>query len=78
MDTIESEAINEPWCAKILSLDTLANESANLSEMYAETGTEPPAVFEPFSIKKRIVELILNRFRIRIGMNDVDMKLGSL
>jgi len=44
MDTIESEAVNEPLCAKILSLDTLANESANRSEMWAEIGMKPPSL----------------------------------
>ena len=53
MDTIESEAVNEPLCAKVLSLDTLANKSANRSEMWVEIGMKPPSVFEPFSTKKR-------------------------
>ena len=53
MDTVESEAVNEPFCAKVLSLDTLANESANINEMYAENGIKPPSVIEPFSTKNR-------------------------
>lgn len=44
MDAIESGAANEPLCAKVLSLDTLSNESANMSDMWAATGLEPPVV----------------------------------
>ncbi|CZR53881.1 uncharacterized protein PAC_03763 [Phialocephala subalpina] len=40
MDTIESEAVNEPLCAKVLSLDTLAKESTNRNEMLAELGID--------------------------------------
>jgi hypothetical protein len=45
MDAVESEAINEPLCAKILSLDTLANQSAITNEMWAVFKMEPPAVY---------------------------------
>ncbi|KAK2789080.1 hypothetical protein FQN53_002634 [Emmonsiellopsis sp. PD_33] len=44
MDTIESEAIKEPLCAKILSLDTLSNGSPNIKEMCAESGMELPTI----------------------------------
>jgi Acetyltransferase (GNAT) family len=47
MDTIESEAINEPLCAKVLSLDTVANESTKRKEMWAELGQTPPSVCVP-------------------------------
>lgn len=52
MDTIESEAVNEPLCAKVLSLDTLAKESANRNEMLAELGIDLESVFKSFSTKK--------------------------
>ncbi len=58
MDVIESEAVNEPLCAKVLSLDTLANESAE-SGMWAEIGMKTPAVFEPFLVKEWMRGLIL-------------------
>ncbi|KAF8864383.1 hypothetical protein BDZ45DRAFT_582162 [Acephala macrosclerotiorum] len=44
MDTIESEAVREPLCAKVLSLDTLANESAYRNEMWVELGVEPASL----------------------------------
>ncbi|RDL42511.1 Uncharacterized protein BP5553_02490 [Venustampulla echinocandica] len=44
MDTLESEAVKEPLCAKVLSLDTLANNSANRSQMWVEIGMKPPAL----------------------------------
>lgn len=53
MDTIESEAVNEPLCAKILSLDTLANKCAERSEMWVEIGMKGPPVFALFSTEKR-------------------------
>lgn len=47
MDTVENEAVTEPLCAKVLSLDTLADGSANRNEMWAARGEEPPSVYEP-------------------------------
>lgn len=52
MDAIEDQAVNEPWCAKILSLDTLVKEGMDKIEMSKETG-KPSLVFETFTIKKR-------------------------
>ncbi|KFX99146.1 hypothetical protein V490_01922 [Pseudogymnoascus sp. VKM F-3557] len=42
LDAIESQAINEPLCAKILSLDTLAKHCANTTDMWEETGMKRP------------------------------------
>ena len=44
MDRVESEAVNEPLNAKVLSLDTLANSSLGRKEMWREMGFEEPSV----------------------------------
>lgn len=44
LDAIESQAISEPLCAKILSLDTLANSSADKPGMWEEIGQKKPEV----------------------------------
>ncbi|KFZ00091.1 hypothetical protein V500_01179 [Pseudogymnoascus sp. VKM F-4518 (FW-2643)] len=41
LDAVESQAINEPLCAKILSLDTLANSSWNRTDIWEEMGQKP-------------------------------------
>ncbi|OBT59648.1 hypothetical protein VE04_00151 [Pseudogymnoascus sp. 24MN13] len=42
LDAVESQAINEPLCAKILSLDTLANSSWNRTDIWEEMGQKKP------------------------------------
>jgi len=44
MDAVEAMAINEPLCAKTLTLDTIANESAKSEEMWASFNIPPPKV----------------------------------
>lgn len=52
LDAIESMAINEPLCAKILSLDTLANSSWNRTDIWKEMGMDQkPEVFETLLMK---------------------------
>jgi len=44
MDRVESEAVNEPLNARVLSLDTLANSSLDRKEMWRDMGFEEPSV----------------------------------
>lgn len=46
MDRIESEAVNEPLNAKILSLDTLANSSLENEAIWPKMGMDVPTVCE--------------------------------
>lgn len=69
-------AINEPLCAKILSLDTLANSSWNRTDIWEEMG-QKPQVFEALLMKSIFGELIVDRCQLRIGMRDADIRHGD-
>lgn len=43
MDRVESEAVDEPLRARVLSLDTLANSSLENEDMWREMGFEQPS-----------------------------------
>jgi hypothetical protein len=75
MDAVESMAISEPLCAETLALSTLARDFVGKGERWRALGKEAPNDgWLDCLWKRKIVVLMVDRWRVKIGRRGEDMK----